>query len=322
MALFRRGACARLAAQEETHEAGLHRRRFHQRDRPRQQPGARRHAQRADHRRAGAAAGGAEAVVVVRSSRAPFRPPGGGASLAALRWLREHGAQQIYFKVCSTFDSHRPRQHRPGHRGADGRAGLRFHDRLLRPSWPTAARSSGLSLHRRGAAQRGQHARTSADADDRPQPRARDAAPVPAPRRPDRHRRGAARQRGDRRAHGGAARRRHRHRDRRRADDADLRDGRAPSPRCRCSPPARAWRSACQPTSASRPAPRRPNCRPGRRTGDRLGSCSAASNAQVAASGPAPWARLRGRPAAPGRRRRPAAAALAWAGSKAATSLC
>lgn len=53
----------------------------------------------------GAPPAGAEAVVVALKSRTL---PAGEAvtqSLAALRWLREHGARQIYFKVCSTFDS-------------------------------------------------------------------------------------------------------------------------------------------------------------------------------------------------------------------------
>jgi len=53
----------------------------------------------------GAPPQGAEAVVVALKSRTI--PPGEAVaqSLAALRWLREHGARQIYFKVCSTFDS-------------------------------------------------------------------------------------------------------------------------------------------------------------------------------------------------------------------------
>jgi uncharacterized protein YgbK (DUF1537 family) len=47
----------------------------------------------------------ADAVVVALKSR---NLPSGEAiaqSLAALRWLREHAAAQIYFKYCSTFDS-------------------------------------------------------------------------------------------------------------------------------------------------------------------------------------------------------------------------
>ena len=48
---------------------------------------------------------GAEAVVVALKSRTIPAAEAVVQSLAALRWLREHGAQQIYFKVCSTFDS-------------------------------------------------------------------------------------------------------------------------------------------------------------------------------------------------------------------------
>src|SRR5690242_8930738 len=46
-----------------------------------------------------------EAVVVALKSRT--NPPADAVaqSLAALRWLRAHGARQIYFKYCSTFDS-------------------------------------------------------------------------------------------------------------------------------------------------------------------------------------------------------------------------
>ncbi|MGQ0510855.1 MAG: 3-oxo-tetronate kinase [Betaproteobacteria bacterium] len=47
----------------------------------------------------------ADAVVVALKSRTA--PPGEAveASLAAARWLRARGARQLYFKVCSTFDS-------------------------------------------------------------------------------------------------------------------------------------------------------------------------------------------------------------------------
>lgn len=47
----------------------------------------------------------ADAVVVALKTRTC--PPGEAVaqSLAALRWLRAQGAEQLYFKVCSTFDS-------------------------------------------------------------------------------------------------------------------------------------------------------------------------------------------------------------------------
>ncbi len=48
---------------------------------------------------------GAEAVVVALKSRTIAAADAVVQSLAALRWLRAHGARQIYFKICSTFDS-------------------------------------------------------------------------------------------------------------------------------------------------------------------------------------------------------------------------
>ncbi len=47
----------------------------------------------------------AEAVVVALKSRTAPVGEAVAQSLAAARWLRAQGAQQIYFKVCSTFDS-------------------------------------------------------------------------------------------------------------------------------------------------------------------------------------------------------------------------
>jgi 3-dehydrotetronate 4-kinase len=47
----------------------------------------------------------ADAVVVALKSRTIEPAAAVEQSLAALRWLQRHGAGQIYFKVCSTFDS-------------------------------------------------------------------------------------------------------------------------------------------------------------------------------------------------------------------------
>jgi uncharacterized protein YgbK (DUF1537 family) len=47
----------------------------------------------------------ADAVVVALKSRTVPPSEAVGQSLKACRWLRKHGAEQIYFKVCSTFDS-------------------------------------------------------------------------------------------------------------------------------------------------------------------------------------------------------------------------
>jgi 3-dehydrotetronate 4-kinase len=47
----------------------------------------------------------ADAVVVALKSRTVAAADAVAQSLAALRWLQSQGAQQIYFKYCSTFDS-------------------------------------------------------------------------------------------------------------------------------------------------------------------------------------------------------------------------
>jgi uncharacterized protein YgbK (DUF1537 family) len=47
----------------------------------------------------------ADAVVVALKSRTNPAAEAVAQSLAAARWLRAQGAQQLYFKVCSTFDS-------------------------------------------------------------------------------------------------------------------------------------------------------------------------------------------------------------------------
>ena len=47
----------------------------------------------------------ADAVVIALKSRTCPVDEAVGQSLAALDWLREHGARQIFFKYCSTFDS-------------------------------------------------------------------------------------------------------------------------------------------------------------------------------------------------------------------------
>jgi uncharacterized protein YgbK (DUF1537 family) len=47
----------------------------------------------------------ADAVVVALKSRTIPAAAAVAQSLEACRWLRQHGARQIYFKICSTFDS-------------------------------------------------------------------------------------------------------------------------------------------------------------------------------------------------------------------------
>jgi uncharacterized protein YgbK (DUF1537 family) len=48
---------------------------------------------------------GADAIVVALKTRTAPSQDAISQSLAACRWLRAHGARQIYFKYCSTFDS-------------------------------------------------------------------------------------------------------------------------------------------------------------------------------------------------------------------------
>ncbi|MEO5734583.1 MAG: 3-oxo-tetronate kinase [Rubrivivax sp.] len=50
-------------------------------------------------------ANGVDAVVVALKSRTIAPADAVEQSLAALRWLQQAGAQQVYFKICSTFDS-------------------------------------------------------------------------------------------------------------------------------------------------------------------------------------------------------------------------
>jgi 3-dehydrotetronate 4-kinase len=51
------------------------------------------------------AAGDVDAVVVALKSRTIDSADAVAQSLAACRWLKANGARQIYFKICSTFDS-------------------------------------------------------------------------------------------------------------------------------------------------------------------------------------------------------------------------
>ena len=53
----------------------------------------------------GAARADADAVVVALKTRSLPADEAVAQSLAALAWLRAQGAEQIYFKYCSTFDS-------------------------------------------------------------------------------------------------------------------------------------------------------------------------------------------------------------------------
>jgi len=49
--------------------------------------------------------GDVDAVVVAQKTRTVAAAEAVAQALAALQWLRDQGAEQIYFKYCSTFDS-------------------------------------------------------------------------------------------------------------------------------------------------------------------------------------------------------------------------
>ena len=111
-----------------------------------------------------------------RSSRAPSPPAEAVAqSLAALRWLQAQGAQQIYFKYCSTFDSTPQGNIGPVTEALMDALGTDF--TIATPAFPDNKRTvfKGYLFVGRRAAQRERHAEPSAHADDRRQPGARAA---------------------------------------------------------------------------------------------------------------------------------------------------
>ena len=119
----------------------------------------------------------ADAVVVALKSRTIAPADAIAQALAALAWLRACGAERIYFKYCSTFDS-TPRGNigpvTEALRDGAGRGAGRVAD--ARDTRLSAQRAHGLSrppVRRRRPALRLGHAQPSADADDRRQPRPR-----------------------------------------------------------------------------------------------------------------------------------------------------
>ena len=126
-----------------THPARLHRRRLHRRHRPRQQPGARRHARGADDRRAGGAAAARRRrcrrrrAQVAHHRRRPTRSRSRSPRCAG---CRRSGATQIYFKYCSTFDSTPRGNIGPVTEALMDALGCRLHDRDARP-FPDNART-------------------------------------------------------------------------------------------------------------------------------------------------------------------------------------
>ena len=208
----------------------------------------------------------ADAVVVALKSRTIAPADAVAQALAALAWLRARGAERIYFKYCSTFDS-TPRGNigpvTEALRTALGVAPGGVAD--ARDARLSAQRAHGLSrppVRRRRPALRLGHAQPSADADDRrqPRPRARGADDGQGRTRAvcRRGRRGGRRARAAR----GACRRRLRARDRGRdARRAPGRGGTRLLPTCRSPPAARdlPWvsraRCAIAPTRAAARGP-------------------------------------------------------------------
>ena len=106
--------------------------------------------------------GDADAVVVALKSRTIAPAEAVAQSLAALRWLRAQGAQQIYFKYCSTFDSTPRGNIGPVTEALMDALGARA-SRSPRPAFPdnAAHRLQGPPVRRRRAAQRQRHAATT-----------------------------------------------------------------------------------------------------------------------------------------------------------------
>ena len=204
-----------------------------------------------------AAAADVDAVVVALKSRTAPVGRGGGAVARRRALAARAGRDADLLQGLLDLRLDAARQHRPGRRGADGRAAGRLRRRHAGLPRERAHRVQGPPVRRRPAAVGQLDAQSPADADDRRQPRARAAGAA----RPARGRRvgldrlplrGAGRG-GDRPAHRGAARRgrlaRHRRRARRRRP-AHARAGGARA--WRSSSPARAWRSASRRCTAWR----------------------------------------------------------------------
>jgi uncharacterized protein YgbK (DUF1537 family) len=82
---------------------------------------------------------GADAVVVALKSRTIPAAQAVQQSLQALQWLRSHGAKQVYFKYCSTFDSTPAGNIGPVAEALMDALGTRF--TVATPAFPDNARS-------------------------------------------------------------------------------------------------------------------------------------------------------------------------------------
>ena len=132
------------------------------------------------------AAADCDAVVVALKSRTAPVAQAVAQSLAAARWLRAQGATQIYFKVCSTFDSTPQGNIGPVTEALMDELGADFV--VVTPGLPgeRAHRLQGPPVRRRPAAVGQPDEEPSADADDRCQPGARAAGAAGSRARPAR----------------------------------------------------------------------------------------------------------------------------------------
>jgi uncharacterized protein YgbK (DUF1537 family) len=80
-----------------------------------------------------------DAVVVALKSRTIPAAEAIAQSLEALKWLQAQGAEQIYFKYCSTFDSTPEGNIGPVTEALMDALGMRLHHRHARPFRTTAA---------------------------------------------------------------------------------------------------------------------------------------------------------------------------------------
>jgi hypothetical protein len=142
-----------------------------------------------------------------RSRAARFPRPKRCAKPAGAAMAARAGRRPDLLQVLLHLRLDAGRQHRPGDRSLDGRAGHRLHHRLSRVPRQRPHGVQGLPVRRRRAAARIGHAQPPADADDGFQPGARAAGADAAQGGPDRLPQRGARRGRHRRAHRAAARR-------------------------------------------------------------------------------------------------------------------
>ena len=127
---------------------------------------------------AGFDAGDVEAIVVALKIRSVEAARAVAAATAAYDWLAARGARHVIYKICSTFELDRRRQHRAGRRGVPRPRQGRLHSRDARLSGDGTHRLSRASVRRPGSIERESAQGPSLKPDARFQSRARAQAPV------------------------------------------------------------------------------------------------------------------------------------------------